>query len=323
MAIWAYGEEKSDYLIGDDDIASTCSGQDEGPAISGGESGGEDQEEQPCTCLDKTFKFLGEEDSQFGLKTFNFLEDDEPQKVEIAFEKTFDAFDKTFGLCSGFDANHTFTATFNHFEPHAFLEQRQSSLPMPLPAYVHAAEDAAAPVQDADGENGNETAVEERVRRSGWPKRSKASEPSSDARTTVSLRNLPRRYTREMVRQLLDTKGFAGKYDFLYLPTDFKRMTSCGFAFVNMVSNDDAARLQDALADFNDWAIESEKAMVVTWAEVQVFSQHIQRYRNSPVMSELVPEEYKPQIFSCGCVDVFPPPTKKVRPPQFWRQGGC
>ena len=42
-------------------------------------------------------------------------------------------------------------------------------------------------------------------------------------RTTVMLRNVPNNYTREMFLALLDDNGFAGRYDFVYLPCDFRR----------------------------------------------------------------------------------------------------
>merc|ERR1719367_2096902 len=45
---------------------------------------------------------------------------------------------------------------------------------------------------------------------------------NEESRTTVMLRNLPLDHTRDMLLHLLDTKGFAGMYDFIYLPMDFK-----------------------------------------------------------------------------------------------------
>lgn len=54
-------------------------------------------------------------------------------------------------------------------------------------------------------------------------------------RTTVMLRNLPNNYTREMFLEMLDSEGFRGSYDFVYLPCDFHRKANLGYAFVNMV----------------------------------------------------------------------------------------
>merc|ERR1719464_2512512 len=38
--------------------------------------------------------------------------------------------------------------------------------------------------------------------------------------TTVMLRNIPNQYSAGMLCKKLDLKGFAGQYDFLYLPID-------------------------------------------------------------------------------------------------------
>merc|ERR1711990_728380 len=51
-------------------------------------------------------------------------------------------------------------------------------------------------------------------------------------RTTVMLRNLPNRYTAAMVLALLDAEGFAGLYDFFYLPVDLKSDVCFGYAFI-------------------------------------------------------------------------------------------
>merc|ERR1719174_1414523 len=50
--------------------------------------------------------------------------------------------------------------------------------------------------------------------------------------TTVMLRNIPNRYTRDMLLGRMD-EGYKGVYDFLYLPIDFSNGCNVGYAFIN------------------------------------------------------------------------------------------
>mmetsp|Transcript_51814 Transcript_51814/g.148564 ORF Transcript_51814/g.148564 Transcript_51814/m.148564 type:complete len:385 (+) Transcript_51814:77-1231(+) len=139
------------------------------------------------------------------------------------------------------------------------------------------------------------------------------------ARTTVMLQNLPNNYNRKMMLELLDAEGFAGMYDFLYLPIDFRTHAAVGYAFINMTTAEQASRLHRRLDGFCRWALPSSKRCSVGWSNPQQgFESNVQRYRNSPLMHEAVPDHYRPIIFSNGERVPFPPPTKKIKPP---RQG--
>lgn len=138
--------------------------------------------------------------------------------------------------------------------------------------------------------------------------------------TTLMLRNIPNDYTRTMLLELLDEQGFAGQYDFVYLPIDFHRKYGFGYAFVNFVSyaQADLARLR--LHGFNRWLIASQKICQVCWGEpLQGLPAHIERYRSSPVMHHDVPDEFKPIILQEGSRVPFPPPTRRVRAPRTKR----
>merc|ERR1719247_1750500 len=137
--------------------------------------------------------------------------------------------------------------------------------------------------------------------------------------TTVMLRNLPNRYTREMLRQMLDAEGFAGRYTFVYLPIDFKTHSGLGYAFVDLVSSDDALRLRTTFEVFQRWLIQSEKVCSVGWSAPaqQGLSAHVDRYRNSPVMHFSVSDEWKPAVFVNGQRVPFPPPTRRLRAPNL------
>jgi hypothetical protein len=146
-----------------------------------------------------------------------------------------------------------------------------------------------------------------------------AGTPREEDYTTLMLRNLPNQYTRDMLLELLGTVGFAGKYTFVYLPIDFKTHAGLGYAFVDLVSREETDRMRNMFEGFSQWAMRSEKVCTVSWShpEQQGFAAHVERYRNSPVMHESVPDEWKPAVFNRGVRMAFPEPTKKLRNPHI------
>merc|ERR1719492_145677 len=140
--------------------------------------------------------------------------------------------------------------------------------------------------------------------------------------TTVMLRNLPNDYNRTMLLHLLDCKGFAGKYDYVYVPTDLARQAGLGYAFVNLVSAADAQLIRQRLEGFRHWTVPSSKRLTVGWSDtVQGLEANVERYRNNPIMHECVPDESKPAVFKDGKRAEFPQPTKRLRKPDLMRQG--
>jgi len=135
--------------------------------------------------------------------------------------------------------------------------------------------------------------------------------------TTLMLRNLPIRYTRDCLVKLLHSMGFAGTLDFLYFPIDFETHGALGYAFVNLTSPADAECLRCSLNGFSKWSLPSSKVCSVSWSQpLQGLEAHIARYRNSPLVHELVPDGYRPLLFSNGVRIAFPPPTRKIQPPR-------
>jgi len=140
---------------------------------------------------------------------------------------------------------------------------------------------------------------------------------SEDAQTTLMLRNLPNNYTRGMLLELIDAEGFAGTYDFVYLPIDFNSQAGLGYAFVNLLSPIAAQRFWKHFDGFARWALPSEKVCLLNWSSPhQGLAAHIERYRNSPVMHEAVPDQCKPMIFADAVRIPFPPPTKQLKAPR-------
>jgi len=138
-------------------------------------------------------------------------------------------------------------------------------------------------------------------------------------RTTMMMRNIPNNFSREQLLALVDDEGFRGQYDLLYLPIDLKKKVGLGYAFVNFVKHEDAEAFAEHFRGFKNWKTQSEKVCELTWSDaLQGLDEHVERYRDCPVMHESIPDEFKPVLFKDGVRMPFPGPTKKIRAPRPW-----
>jgi hypothetical protein len=108
---------------------------------------------------------------------------------------------------------------------------------------------------------------------------------SQDAPTTMMIRNLPRRYSQPDLMMDLEELGFAGTFDFLYIPIDKATSACMGYAFVNFKDSDSA---ESCMRDFHDYVFKrqqrgSSKVACVSVAHVQGLEKNMQHYKNSAV----------------------------------------
>lgn len=160
----------------------------------------------------------------------------------------------------------------------------------------------------------------------GPPARPEGDEPY----TTVMLRNIPNKYTREMLIKQLNA-DFSGEYDFMYLPIDFKNKCNVGYGFINFrieasterfISMFHGVDVRKCLPGLN-----SKKIVEVTPARVQGLTENVRRLKNSPVMNQLVDHpEWMPLLFGAnGEEEPFPmpdAPLPPVKPRGRAREGG-
>ncbi|PFH32561.1 RNA recognition motif 2 protein [Besnoitia besnoiti] len=133
--------------------------------------------------------------------------------------------------------------------------------------------------------------------------------------TTVMLRNIPNKYTQEMMITLLN-ETYKGLFDFFYLPIDFRNSCNVGYCFINFVHPFVAAHFKRAFHNLKLTAFKSQKICACTWGRVQGLQANIAHYRNSAVMG--VPfSQYKPVLFRDGLIIPFPQaerPLPSVKP---------
>lgn len=137
--------------------------------------------------------------------------------------------------------------------------------------------------------------------------------------TTVMLRNIPNKYTREMLVNQLSVE-FKGLFDFMYLPIDFKNKCNVGYGFINFRTTD---ACDEFVRQFHNVdvrkclpGLNSKKVVEVTPARVQGLIENVRRLRNSPVMNQLQDHpEWMPLLFNeDGVEEPFPNPDQPLPP---------
>lgn len=141
----------------------------------------------------------------------------------------------------------------------------------------------SSPGNRSDGEaNEGKTEVETAAQTFGID--SDAILTGKDLRTSVMIKNIPNKYSQQLLLETID-KDFRGKYDFFYLPIDFKNKCNVGYAFLNFLS---PTTIIPFLSQFKErkWELfNSSKVCEVTYGRIQGRSALIQHFQTSSVMS--------------------------------------
>eukprot|EP00802_Teleaulax_amphioxeia_P005655 Tamp_05659.p1 GENE.Tamp_05659~~Tamp_05659.p1 ORF type:complete len:786 (+),score=139.56 Tamp_05659:308-2359(+) len=120
-------------------------------------------------------------------------------------------------------------------------------------------------------------------------------ETGEDARTTVMVKNIPNKYTQRNLLDLIDG-NYAGKYDFFYLPIDFKNKCNLGYAFINFRNPTSIGPFFREFDQMRWERFNSDKICLVTYARIQGKQALVSHFRSSRLM--LKHEKYRPLIFN-------------------------
>jgi hypothetical protein len=137
-----------------------------------------------------------------------------------------------------------------------------------------------------------------------------------DTRTTLMVRNIPNKYTQQMLLAEINMHHH-GQYDFFYLPIDFKNKCNMGYAFINFI---EAASIVSFYQEFDSqkWTnFNSEKVCAISYARLQGKQAMITRFQNSSLLEKH--ESYRPLVFYSsgplqGTPEPFPSPKPQSQP---------
>jgi hypothetical protein len=134
-----------------------------------------------------------------------------------------------------------------------------------------------------------------------------------DGRSTIMVRNLPKELEQDAFVHELVGRGYAGLFNFVYMPMNFRAGGNFGYAFVIFVNNTIAVQFMMSLEAF-----EHDEGWRSIWSTCQGLDEHIERYRNSPLMHDKVPKGCKPAMYDeSGARVLFPLPTKPIPKPRI------
>jgi hypothetical protein len=142
-----------------------------------------------------------------------------------------------------------------------------------------------------------------------------AVENGRDSRTSLMVRNIPNKYTQQMLLSEFTENGHGpGIIDFFYLPIDFKNRCNRGYAFINFVDYRDILPFHRRYYGKHWRTFNSDKICDITYARIQGKSAMLKRFENSALMEK--DEEYKPLVFVSHGTDKgtrlpFPDPSNK------------
>jgi hypothetical protein len=99
---------------------------------------------------------------------------------------------------------------------------------------------------------------------------------------TVMMRNLPNKFTKDLLLQSIDKAGFLQTYDFVYLPIDHETGANRGYAFINFYSPGLAFMFKNHFDGWKFCSFDSNKVVSVVAATLQGFDANYARYYKAP-----------------------------------------
>jgi hypothetical protein len=116
-----------------------------------------------------------------------------------------------------------------------------------------------------------------------------------DARTTLMIRNIPRKYTqRQLLTDLIAVHDFSREVNFFYLPTDLGTCRNLGYCFLNFMCPHRAAAAKTALHKLR-LSANAKSGLSLGYADYQGLEENLRNVRRS-LMHRIKNREYRPLV---------------------------
>lgn len=96
--------------------------------------------------------------------------------------------------------------------------------------------------------------------------------------TTLMIRNIPNRCSQAMLMDKIDQLGFAGTYDFFYLPIDNKRKSNKGYAFINFMDSATVSIFEQSVHGKKLSKFQSMKLIIIARATLQGYEANLNKF---------------------------------------------
>jgi hypothetical protein len=116
-----------------------------------------------------------------------------------------------------------------------------------------------------------------------------------DTRTTLMIRNVPRKYTQhQLLVDLTAAYDFSGGADFFYLPTDLGTCRNLGYCFLNLTTPEQAAAVKSALHKRRLSSC-AKSGLSIGYADFQGLDANVRNVRRS-LMHRIKNRDYRPLL---------------------------
>eukprot|EP00826_Nyctotherus_ovalis_P030966 TRINITY_DN2472_c0_g1_i5.p1 TRINITY_DN2472_c0_g1~~TRINITY_DN2472_c0_g1_i5.p1 ORF type:complete len:286 (+),score=66.66 TRINITY_DN2472_c0_g1_i5:181-1038(+) len=106
-----------------------------------------------------------------------------------------------------------------------------------------------------------------------------------DTRTTIMVKNIPNKYTQEMLIETIDQE-FRGTYNFLYLPIDFQNKCNVGYSFLNFKCPQYIVSFFERFSGKKWGRFNSKKVCALAYARIQGLTALVKHFETSEVMMQ-------------------------------------